>query len=74
VDAERYDQVKSFLEIQEQEAQWWRDATLSYFQSVSHRPLPTGMAAAAHTLAEYEAITVPYAPGNPGRTAAPFRH
>lgn len=74
VDAERYEQVRSFLQIQEQEAQWWRDATLSYFQSVSNRPLPAGVASPAHTLAEYEAITVPYAPGNPGWTAAPFRH
>ena len=74
IDAERYDQVKSFLTIQEQEAQWWRDATLAYFQSVSHRPLPAGVAAPAHTLEEYEAISVPYAPGNPGWTAAPFRH
>ena len=74
VDSERYDQVKSFLEIQEQEAQWWRDATLSYFQSVSRRPLPAGVAAPAHSLADYQAITVPYAPGDPGRTAAPFRH
>ena len=27
-----------------------------------------------HTLAEYEAISTPYAPGNPGWTAAPIRH
>jgi alpha-glucuronidase len=74
VDAERYGEVKAFLGIQEREAQWWRDATLLYFQSISHRPLPVGVAAPARTLAEYEAIAVPYAPGNPGWTAAPFRH
>ena len=74
VDAQRYAEVTSFLSIQEHEAQWWRDATLAYFQSISQRPFPAGYAAPERTLAEYEAISVPYAPGNPGWTAAPFRH
>lgn len=74
VDAQRFTEVSRFLSIQEQEAQWWRDATLAYFQSISHRPFPTGYDAPQRTLAEYEAISVPYAPGNPGWTAAPFRH
>ena len=73
VDAERYAEVTAFLDIQEQEAEWWRDATLAYFQSVSKRPFPPEYAP-ARSLADYEAITVPYAPGNPGWTAAPFRH
>jgi alpha-glucuronidase len=74
VDAERYAEVSAFLAIQEQEANWWRDATLAYFQSVSKRPFPAGFAPPARTLADYEAIFVPYAPGNPGWTASPFRH
>jgi alpha-glucuronidase len=74
VDAQRFAEVTRFLSIQEHEAQWWRDATLAYFQSISHRPFPPGYDAPKHTLAEYEAISVPYAPGNPGWTAAPFRH
>jgi alpha-glucuronidase len=74
VDAERYAEVSAFLAIQEQEATWWRDATLAYFQSVSERPFPPGYAPPARTLADYEAIFVPYAPGNPGWTASPFRH
>ena len=74
VDAQRHAEVQTFLRIQEEEAQWWRDATLAYFQSLSHRPLPAGVPAPARTLSEYEAIAVPYAPGNPGWTAAPFRH
>ena len=73
VDGERYAEVSAFLAIQEQEATWWRDATLAYFQGVSKRPFPAGYVP-AHTLADYEAISVPYAPGNPGWTAAPFRH
>ena len=74
VDAERFAEVTSFLAIQEHEAQWWRNATLAYFQSISHRPFPAGYDAPPRTLAEYQAISVPYAPGNPGWTAAPFRH
>ena len=30
--------------IQEQEAQWWRDACIAYFQTFSERPLPEGFA------------------------------
>jgi alpha-glucuronidase len=73
VDAERYAQTAAFLAIQEKEAQWWRDATLAYFQSVSGRPFPSGYAPPLHSLQGYEALSFPYAPGNPGWTAAPFR-
>ena len=38
------------------------------------RGMPKGYAPPQHSLAEYEAISTPYAPGNPGWTAAPFRH
>jgi alpha-glucuronidase len=74
VDAERFAETAAFLAIQEEEARWWRDACIAYFQSLSKRPLPAGYPAPEHTLAEYEAISTPYAPGNPGWTAAPFRH
>jgi alpha-glucuronidase len=73
VDAERYTQVSAFLAIQEKEATWWRDATLAYFQSISGRPYPSGYARPERSLQEYEAMSFPYAPGNPGWTAAPFR-
>jgi alpha-glucuronidase len=66
VDSERYQQVAAFLAIQQQEAQWWRDASIAYFQSLSHRPLPSGYAAPAHPLSYYEALCFPYAPGNGG--------
>jgi alpha-glucuronidase len=74
VDSERHMETSAFLAIQEKEARWWRDACIAYFQSLSKRPLPEGLAPPEHTLAEYEAIATPYAPGNPGWTAAPFRH
>lgn len=73
VDAERYAQVSAFLAIQEKEAQWWRDASIAYFQTFSQRPIPKGYAPPAHSLEEYKGLTFPYAPGDPGRTAAPFR-
>ncbi len=74
VDARRYADVSAFLAIQEKEAKWWRDATLAYFQSISGRPFPRGTDPPAHSLEQYESLSFPYAPGNPGWTAAPFRH
>jgi alpha-glucuronidase len=74
VDPQRFAQAAAFLAVQEAEAQWWRDATLAYFQSVSRRPLPAGYAPPARTLQQYESLSFPYAPGNPGWTAAPIRH
>ena len=74
VDSERYAETSAFLGIQEKEARWWRDACIAYFQSIAKRPLPAGYATPQHALAYYEAISIPYAPGNPGWTAAPFRH
>ncbi|WP_010337261.1 alpha-glucuronidase family glycosyl hydrolase [Sphingobium yanoikuyae] len=65
VDAERFAQVETFLAIQHREAQWWRDACIAYFQSVSGRPLPAGSAAPAHPLDWYKALSFPYAPGHP---------
>jgi alpha-glucuronidase len=64
VDAERYAQVAAFLAIQEQEARWWRDASIAYFQTFSKRPLPPGCAPPAHPLGYYQALKFPYAPGN----------
>ena len=64
VDAERHAQVAAFLGIQEQEAQWWRDASIAYFQTFSERPLPKGFAPPAHSLDYYKALEFPYAPGD----------
>lgn len=64
VDPERHAQVATFLEIQEKEAQWWRDASIAYFQTFSQRPLPEGEAPPAHPLDYYESLEFPFAPGN----------
>jgi alpha-glucuronidase len=53
VDPERHAQVADFLAIQRNEAQWWRDASIAYFQTFSGLPLPAGEAPPAHTLDYY---------------------
>jgi alpha-glucuronidase len=64
VDAERRDQVAAFLRIQEKEAKWWRDACVAYFQSISQRPMPSGLPPPEHSLDYYKALSFPYAPGH----------
>lgn len=65
VDAPRYQQVASFLAIQQQEAQWWRDASIAYWQSLNGLPLPAGQAPPPHPLSYYQSLKFPYAPGQP---------
>jgi alpha-glucuronidase len=64
IDPERYQQTAAFLAIQEKEAQWWRDACIAYFQSVSGRPLPPGFVPPQHSLKYYESLSFPYVPGH----------
>ena len=59
VDAERYAQISAFLAIQEHEAQWWRDANIAFFQSLSKRPLPDGVQPPAHSLEYYKSLCLP---------------
>jgi alpha-glucuronidase len=66
IDGERAAEITAFLAIQQKEAQWWRDASIAYFQTFAKRPLPPGFAPPPHTLQYYEALCFPYAPGNPG--------
>ncbi|WP_020208652.1 alpha-glucuronidase family glycosyl hydrolase [Gilvimarinus chinensis] len=54
VDAERYQRVKALLQVQLRDAKHWRDACISYFQSVSGLPLPEGSAKPAHDLEYYK--------------------
>jgi alpha-glucuronidase len=63
IDPERHRQVTMLLQIQADEARWWRDACLLYFQTFSKMPLPDGFEKPQKTLAEYEAMEFPYAPG-----------
>jgi alpha-glucuronidase len=70
VDPRRYRLTADFLAIQQQDAEWWRDASIAYFQSISHLPLPQGVAAPPETLAHYEAFCIPYVEGSPGAAPA----
>ena len=65
IDAERFAQTQTFLSIQQKEAQWWRDASIAYFQSIAKRPLPSGAAQPPERLEAYKMRKFPYAPGNP---------
>jgi alpha-glucuronidase len=64
VDAERHAQVAAFLSIQHKEAQWWRDASIAYFQTFAARPLPQGHAPPPHSVDHYKALSFPHAPGH----------
>jgi alpha-glucuronidase len=64
VDEQRFAEETAFLAIEEKEAQWWRDASIAYFQTFSKMPLPAGHAPPAHGLDYYKAIDYPYVPGH----------
>ena len=64
VDAERYLQVKQLLGIQYDEAEWWRNACLLYFQTFSKRPIPVIYEQPGKTLEYYKNLKIPFAPGN----------
>jgi alpha-glucuronidase len=63
VDGERWETVESDLRREQDEARWWRDASIAYFQSLSKLPLPPGSPAPAHALSYYEALRPPNLPG-----------
>lgn len=64
VDAERFLQVKQLLNIQFKEAVWWRNACLLYFQTFSKMPIPATYVQPDKTLAYYQSLLFPFAPGN----------
>jgi alpha-glucuronidase len=63
IDEERFKQVKMLLAIQAQEAVWWRNACLLYFQTFSGKPIPSNYEQPEHTLRYYKELSFPYAPG-----------
>jgi alpha-glucuronidase len=50
IDAERFADVQSKLQIQSKDAVWWKDACLLYFQTFSKLPIPYDMERPVHTL------------------------
>jgi len=63
-DAERFEQVKMLLKIQYEEAVWWRNACLLYFQKFSKQPIPLSYEQPDKTLEYYKSLRFPFAPGN----------
>ena len=65
VDPERFRRTQAFLHIQEAEARWWRDASVLYWQSFSHLPLPPNYETPAHDLDWYRRLRCPPDPRKP---------
>ena len=67
VDEARFEHARALLRIQEQEARWWRDACLLYFQTFSGLPIPAEYEQPAESLDYYMNLTHYYVPGIPER-------
>lgn len=63
IDPEQFDHVRSLLSIQVNEARWWRDACILYFQTFSKRPIPAGLEKPQNTLEYYMKLKFSYVPG-----------
>ncbi|MBL7744483.1 MAG: alpha-glucuronidase [Chitinophagaceae bacterium] len=64
IDKERFSQVKMLLAIQVNEAIWWRNACLLYFQTFAKMPVPGKHEQPDKTLEYYKSLRFPFAPGN----------
>jgi alpha-glucuronidase len=63
IDNDRFVQVKSLLNIQYDEAVWWRNSCVLYFQTFSKKEIPAGLQQPEKTLSYYEKLQFPFAPG-----------
>jgi alpha-glucuronidase len=66
IDESRFNEVKQLLSIQEQEAVWWRNACVLYFQSFSKMPIPAGCEKPDHDLNYYRSQKLYFLPGTNG--------
>ncbi len=64
IDPVRFSSVQMLLEIQANEAIWWKDACLQYFQQFSERKLPKSVEPPKESLDYYQKLRFPYAPGH----------
>ncbi len=64
LDNERFAHVKMLLAIQAEEAKWWRNSCLLYFQTFSGMAIPAGYEQPDKKLDFYKSLQFPYAPGN----------
>ncbi|WP_373399434.1 hypothetical protein V8V91_06885 [Algoriphagus halophilus] len=63
LDPEEFEHVRQLLNIQEEEAEWWRNACLLYFQTFSKRPFPSDIEQPEGDLEYYKSLMFPNAPG-----------
>lgn len=63
IDDERFQHVLMMLNIQEQEAIWWRNACVLYFQTFSKMDIPAGLDQPDKPLSYYIHLEFPYVPG-----------
>ena len=63
IDSEQYEHVRQMLAIQADEARWWKDACLLYFQTFSRMPFPEGVELPQHDLEYYRGLKFYYVPG-----------
>lgn len=63
VSESQYEEVSMLLAIQLEEAIWWKDASLLYFQTFSNRVIPAGVEKPTKTLEYYKSLKFPFAPG-----------
>jgi alpha-glucuronidase len=64
VDVQRFEQVKMLLAVQQDEAVWWRNGCLLYFQTFSKMPIPAHYEKPDKPLEYYTQLRFPFAPGN----------
>jgi len=63
VDHDRFTEVKELMAIQHNEAIWWRDACVLYFQTFSRKPIPDNFEKPLHDLSYYRGLRFTNLPG-----------
>ncbi|TDK41821.1 alpha-glucuronidase family glycosyl hydrolase [Algoriphagus formosus] len=63
LDEERFHHVNQLLSVQIEEARWWRNACLLYFQTFSGKPFPDEIEKPEGDLEYYKSLRFPFAPG-----------
>lgn len=64
IDAQRFREVSMLLNTQLEEAKWWRNACVLYFQTFSKQSIPSNYEQPDKTLDYYKSLRFPFAPGN----------
>ena len=63
IDSDLFAEVEQLLNIQLDEAKWWKNASMLYFQTYSKKDWPAMLEPAPKDLDHYKKLTFPYAPG-----------